>query len=55
VKFHNSERGYVRCTVTSEKWTSDYVAVEDVTKPDGKVLTRASFTVEAGRPQIHAG
>ena len=50
VKFHNRERGYVRCTVTPETWTSDYVVVEDVTKPGGKVLTRASFVVEAGHP-----
>lgn len=53
VKFHSTERGYVRCTVTRESWTSDYVAVEDVTKPDGRIVTRASFVVEAGRPQIH--
>jgi alkaline phosphatase D len=50
VKFHNRERGYVRCTVTPGEWASDYVVVEDVTKPGGKVLTRASFVVEAGKP-----
>ena len=52
VKFHNRERGYVRCTVTPETWTSDYVVVEDVTKPGGMgdtystslgVLRMASF------------
>jgi hypothetical protein len=26
------------------------VVVEDVTKPGGKVLTRTSFVVEAGKP-----
>jgi alkaline phosphatase D len=50
VKFHNRERGYVRCTVTPENWISDYVVVEDVTKPGGKALTRASFVVQAGMP-----
>jgi alkaline phosphatase D len=54
VKFHSTERGYVRCTVTPQSWTSDYVAVEDVTKPDAPVVTRASFVVEAGRPAINA-
>ena len=49
-KFHNKERGYVRCVVTPEKWTSDYVVVEDVESPGGAVKTRASFTVEEGRP-----
>jgi alkaline phosphatase D len=50
VRFFNRERGYVRCVVTPELWASDYVVVEDVTKPDGKVATRASFVVEDGKP-----
>ncbi len=50
VKFFNGERGYVRCTVTPRNWISDYVVCEDVTKPGGRVLTRASFVVEAGQP-----
>jgi alkaline phosphatase D len=50
VRFVNGERGYVRCTVTPHHWTSDYVVVEDVTKPNSKVLTRSSFVVEAGKP-----
>ncbi len=52
VKFLNRERGYVRCTVTPETWTSDYVVCEDVLKPDGAIVTRASFVVEAGTPGI---
>ncbi len=51
IKFHNRERGYVRCVVTPEKWTSEYIVVEDVTKEkDSKVLTRETFVVEAGKP-----
>lgn len=50
VKFHNAERGYVRCRVTPESWTSDFLVVDDVTRPGGKAFTRASFVVEAGRP-----
>lgn len=50
VQFHNRERGYVRCVVTPKEWRSDYVAVEDVTRPGGTVVTRASFVVEAGQP-----
>jgi alkaline phosphatase D len=48
VQFHNRERGYVRCTVTPKTMAADYVVVEDVTKPNGQTLTRASFAVEAG-------
>jgi alkaline phosphatase D len=50
VTYHNAERGYVRCSVTPQMWRSDYVVVDDVTKPGGAVSTRASFVVEAGRP-----
>ncbi|MBM3457386.1 MAG: alkaline phosphatase [Armatimonadetes bacterium] len=50
VRFHNGERGYVRCTVSPESWRSDYVVVEDVLRPGGRVRTRASYVVEAGRP-----
>ncbi|HEY0981071.1 MAG TPA: alkaline phosphatase D family protein [Schlesneria sp.] len=53
VKLHNNERGYIRCTVTPQSWTSDYVAVEDVLAPGGNIVTRASFVVEAGRPQLN--
>lgn len=55
VKFHTTERGYVRCEVTPERWRTDYVAVEDVLKPDGPISVRASFVVEAGRPGIQSG
>jgi alkaline phosphatase D len=50
VKYHNAERGYVRCTVTPGRWRSDYVTVTQISKPGGKVQTRASFVTEAGRP-----
>jgi alkaline phosphatase D len=50
VKFFNSQRGYVRCTVTPERWTSDYRVVEFVSRPGSPIRTRASFVVENGRP-----
>jgi alkaline phosphatase D len=53
VKFHNRQRGYVRCTVTPSAWRSDYVVVPDVTHPGGAAVNRASFVVEAGRPGAH--
>lgn len=54
VKFHNQERGYVRCVVTPNQWVSDYVVVEDVRTPGAESFKRASFTVEAGKPGAHA-
>ncbi|MCA9172183.1 MAG: alkaline phosphatase D family protein, partial [Planctomycetales bacterium] len=48
VKFHNGERGYIRCDVTPQKWRADYMVVDDVLKPGGQTFTRASFVVESG-------
>jgi len=53
VKFHNAERGYVRCEVTPERWTTDYRTVPYVTRPGAPINTRATFTVESGRPQLN--
>lgn len=50
VKFYNAERGYVRCEVTPEQWTSDFRVVPIVSKPGGECLTRASFAVQNGIP-----
>jgi alkaline phosphatase D len=52
VRFHNRQRGYVRCTVTPTAWRSDYMVVEDVRQPGGRTLTRASFVAEAGKPGV---
>lgn len=50
VRFHNAERGYVRCTVTPGAWRSDFVVIEDVTRPGAPAVNRASFVVEPGVP-----
>ncbi len=52
VKFHNRQRGYVRCSVTPKEWKSDYVIVEEVLKPGGVADVRASFVVEAGQAGV---
>jgi alkaline phosphatase D len=53
VKFHNGQRGYVRCTVARDRWTTDYRVVPFVSRPGASIETRASLVVEAGRPGIH--
>jgi alkaline phosphatase D len=53
VKFHNLQRGYLRCTVTREQWRSDYVVVDRVEKAGGQSSTRASLVVNAGDPRVH--
>ena len=54
VHFNNSQRGYVRCTVTPERWVADFRVVPYVTRPGAPVATRASFVVEDGRRGVDA-
>jgi alkaline phosphatase D len=53
VKFHNAQRGYVRCEVTPDQWKTDYRVVDHVSKKDSPIKTRASFVVESGRPGLN--
>jgi alkaline phosphatase D len=53
VKFHNAERGYVRCQVTPKEWRTDYQMVEYVSRTGAPLATRASFVVEAGQPRLN--
>ncbi len=52
VKFWNGQRGYVRCRVTPELWTSDYRVVDYVTRRGSPISTRASFVVEEGKAGV---
>ena len=52
IKFHNAERGYVLCDVTSKRWHADFIVVDDVLKPGGKCSSRQAFVVEAGDPRV---
>ena len=54
VKFHNQQRGYVRCRVTPTQWTSDFMVVDQVAKEGGVVTKRASFIVDAGKAGARA-
>ena len=55
VKFHNRQRGYLRCAVTPTTWTTDYVVMDQVEKPGGAATTRAQFVLEAGSSEVQAG
>ncbi len=52
VKFHNAERGYVRCEITPATWRSDYRTVPFVNRPGAPLTTRASFIIESGDPRL---
>ena len=49
VRFQNSQRGYVSCSVTPGAWHADYHVLDFVSKPDSPRRTRASFRVRDGR------
>ncbi|HIE97485.1 MAG TPA: alkaline phosphatase [Planctomycetes bacterium] len=52
IKFHNAERGYVRCEVTPDEWRSDYQVVESVTRKAAPLVNRASFVVTNGESGV---
>jgi alkaline phosphatase D len=52
IVFQNNNRGYVRCTVTPEAWTSEFRVVTTVTSPGADVSTLATLTVENGRAGV---
>lgn len=52
VRYHNAERGYVRCEVTPKQWRADFRTVPYVSRRGAPLQTRASFVVESGRPQL---
>ncbi|MEJ7825924.1 MAG: alkaline phosphatase D family protein [Solirubrobacteraceae bacterium] len=48
--FDGQYRGYVRCTVTPDRWVSNYRAVPTVLSPAAPAFTLASFEVGDGQP-----
>jgi len=52
IKFGNFQRGYVSCSITPQRWISDYRVVDKVSVQNGTVSTRAKLLVEDGRPGI---
>ena len=48
--FDGDRRGYVRCTLTPDTWTTDLRMVSTVSTSDAPVSTFASFVVQDGIP-----
>lgn len=49
VKFHNAQRGFVRCDVRPTEWRSDYRVIDSVIRKDSPLRTAASFVVADGQ------
>ncbi len=48
--FRNNNRGYAKCTLTPDTWTTEYRIVDTVEQPTSPAHTLATFVVENGRP-----
>jgi len=48
--FDGAFRGYVRCELRPEQWSTDFRAVETILTPESPIKTLASFVVEDGQP-----
>jgi len=49
IMFRNNNRGYVRCTLTPDSWTSVFRTVSTVRQPEATTSTLATFAIENGR------
>lgn len=48
--FLNNDRGYVRCALTPQSWTTDFRVVSTVEAPEADIRTLCTWVVEDGRP-----
>jgi alkaline phosphatase D len=55
MKYHNNRRGYVRCALTPDRWTTDYRIVPYITRPGAPIETSVTYVVENGKPGAERG
>lgn len=52
LKFRNSQRGYVLCDVTPERWQTEFKVLDQVQNRNGVLTTRQTMVVEAGSARL---
>jgi alkaline phosphatase D len=52
VRYYSGKRGYTRCTLTSDRWETEFRVVERVTEPSSPIRTDARFRVLDGKPGL---
>ncbi|MBC8086941.1 MAG: alkaline phosphatase D family protein [Phycisphaerae bacterium] len=52
IKWHNRQRGYVKCAVNADGWNTDYRVVPFVRLPGAGVETASQWRVTHGKPGI---
>jgi alkaline phosphatase D len=53
LKFLNNQRGYLACDVTPDEWRADFMIVDRISTPNGRVSKRGTLAVERGKPALH--
>ncbi|GGN95313.1 MULTISPECIES: alkaline phosphatase D family protein [Haloarcula] len=52
VAYNNGRRGYTRCTLTPDRWVTEFRVVDYVTDRGAPIRTDATFVVEDGAPGL---
>ncbi|MCA3698413.1 MAG: alkaline phosphatase, partial [Brevundimonas sp.] len=52
LKFRNSQRGYVLCDVTPERWQTEFKVLDQIQNRNGVLTTRQTMVVEAGNARL---
>lgn len=52
IRWHNRQRGYVRCNVTADGWKADYRVVPFVSRPGAPIETASQWQLTHGKPGI---
>ena len=54
LKFVNNQRGYLTCDATPDEWRTDFMVVDRVSTPGGRLSKRATWAVARGEPALRA-
>jgi alkaline phosphatase D len=52
IKFYNNQRGYVVCRVSPKEWRTYFRVLQYVDRTGSPISTRATFVIEAGKPEV---
>ena len=54
LKFVNNQRGYLTFDVSPDEWRTNFMVVDRVSTPGGRLSKRATFAVARGQPALHS-
>jgi alkaline phosphatase D len=52
LKFINNQRGYLTCDITPDEWRTNFMVVDKISTPDGKLSKRATLAVTHGESSL---